>query len=161
MPDRPSVTVRDFQPADQPAFKRLNLAWIEELFSPEVSDLRQLHSPQTEILGKGGRILMAELEGAAVGCVALVPAHGDAGRVELIKMAVDESRRGKGIGRALMDAVTRTARDLGAREIWLESNTKLDAALALYRKAGFRDLTGTEFQPSAYCRCDVQMLLEL
>lgn len=161
MPADPQLTVRAYRPGDQPEFKRLNLAWIEQLFSPEVSDLRQLHTPQAEILDKGGRILIAELDGAVVGCAALVPAHGDAGRVELIKMAVDEARRGHGIGRALMAACVQTAREMGAREIWLESNARLGAALALYRKTGFRDLTGTEFQPSAYCRCDVQMLLEL
>lgn len=161
MPADPQLTVRAYRPGDQPDFKRLNLAWIEQLFSPEVSDLRQLHTPQAEILDKGGRILIAEIESAVVGCVALVPAHGDAGRVELIKMAVDEAQRGHGIGRALMEACVETAREMGAREIWLESNARLDAALALYRRTGFRDLTGTQFQPSAYCRCDVQMLLEL
>jgi GNAT superfamily N-acetyltransferase len=137
------MIVRDFIPADAAAFRDLNLAWVEQYFTVEAEDRAQLNDPQTHILDKGGAILIAELDGAPVGTVGLVPGHSD-GTLELIKMSARSDIKGRGIGRALM-----------------ETNTKLEAALALYRRTGFRELTGEEVTPTPYERCDCQMLLEL
>ncbi|MEM9180323.1 MAG: GNAT family N-acetyltransferase [Pseudomonadota bacterium] len=154
------MIVRDYTPADAAAFRDLNLAWVEAYFTVEDEDRAQLDDPQTHILDKGGAILIAELEGEPVGTVGLVPGHGDQ-VLELIKMSARSDVKGQGIGRALMDASIEKARAMGATRIWLETNTKLDAALALYRKSGFRELTGDELTPTPYDRCNCQMLLEL
>ncbi|MEM7638578.1 MAG: GNAT family N-acetyltransferase [Pseudomonadota bacterium] len=154
------MIVRDYTPADANAFRDLNLAWVEAYFTVEDEDRAQLDDPQTHILDKGGAILIAELEGEPVGTVGLVPGHGDQ-VLELIKMSARSDVKGRGIGRALMDASIEKARAMGATRIWLETNTKLDAALALYRKSGFRELTGDELTPTPYDRCNCQMLLEL
>lgn len=154
------MIVRDFIPSDAPAFRDLNLAWVEQYFTVEDEDRAQLNDPQTHILGKGGAILMAELDGDLVGTVGLVPGHG-AGTLELIKMSARSDVKGRGIGRALMDAAIDKARRMGASAIWLETNTKLEAALALYLRSGFRELTGDEVTPTPYDRCNCQMLLEL
>ena len=58
-------------------------------------------------------------------------------------------------------AAIEKAREMGASQIWLETNTSLEAALALYRKSGFRELTGDELTPTPYDRCNCQMLLDL
>lgn len=155
-----TILVRPYRPADAGAFRDLNLAWIEAYFSVEPEDRAQLENPEGSILAKGGRIFIAESEGAAVGAVALVPGHGE-NIVELIKMSAREDLRGKGIGRALMDAALEAARDMGAARVWLETNTVLDAALALYRKAGFKQLPATECAATPYARCNCQMVLEL
>ncbi|MCI4645270.1 MAG: GNAT family N-acetyltransferase [Hyphomonadaceae bacterium] len=155
------MIVRDYRPGDQPAFKRLNLAWIEQLFDVEPSDLQQLDDPEGHILAPGGRVLLAELDGQTVGTVALIPAHDAPGRLELVKMSVDAGQRGKGIGRALMQAAIEAARQMGAAQIWLESNRKLDAARGLYASSGFRELSGSEFACTPYTRCDIQMQLDL
>ena len=81
--------------------------------------------------------------------------------LELIKMSARSDIQGRGIGRALMEAAITKSRDMGATKIWLETNTSLDAALALYRKSGFRELTGDELTPTPYDRCNCQMLLDL
>lgn len=154
------MIVRDYTPADAAAFRDLNLAWVEAYFTVEDEDRAQLDDPQTHILDKGGAILIAELEGEPVGTVGLVPGHGDQ-VLELIKMSARSDVKGRGIGRALMDASIEKAKAMGATRIWLETNTKLDAALALYRKSGFRELTGDELTPTPYDRCNCQMLLEL
>ncbi len=154
------MIVRDYTPADAAAFRDLNLAWVEAYFTVEDEDRAQLDDPQTHILDKGGAILIAELEGEPVGTVGLVPGHGDQ-VLELIKMSARSDVKGRGIGRALMNASIEKARAMGATRIWLETNTKLDAALALYRKSGFRELTGDELTPTPYDRCNCQMLLEL
>lgn len=154
------VQVRDYTEADAEAFRDLNLAWVEAFFTVEDEDRAQLEDPQTHILDIGGAILIADLDGQAVGTVGLVPGHGEA-VLELIKMSARTDLQGRGIGRALMDAAIEKARAMGARQIWLETNTKLDAALALYRKFGFRELTGDEITPTPYDRCNCQMLLDL
>ena len=152
--------VRDYTPNDAAAFRDLNLAWVEAFFAVEDEDRAQLNDPKTHILDKGGAILIAEYEGEAVGTVGLVPKHTE-GVLELIKMSARSDIQGKGIGRALMDAAVEKARDMGASQIWLETNTSLEAALALYRKSGVRELTGEDFTPTPYDRCNCQMLLDL
>ena len=154
------MIVRDYTPKDAAAFRDLNLAWVEKYFTVEAEDRAQLEDPQTHILDKGGAILIAELEGEAVGTVGLVPGHGP-GVLELIKMSARSDIQGRGIGRALMEAAIAKSRDMGATKIWLETNTILDAALALYRKSGFRELTGDELTPTPYDRCNCQMVLDL
>lgn len=154
------VIVRDYRSEDADVFRDLNLAWVEEYFSVEPEDRAQLEDPQTHILEKGGAILIAEYDGEPVGTVGLVTGHGD-GILELIKMSARTDVQGKGIGRALMDAAVSKSREMGASKIWLETNTKLAAALALYRKAGFQELSGDEITPTPYDRCNCQMLLDL
>ena len=111
-------------------------------------------------MDKGGAILIADIAGDVVGTVGLVPGH-DADTLELIKMSARSDVKGRGIGRALMGAAIEKSRAMGAAKIWLETNTRLEAALALYRKSGFRELTGDELTPTPYDRCNCQMLLEL
>lgn len=154
------VIVREYTAADAAAFRDLNLAWVEAFFTVEAEDRAQLEDPQTHILDPGGAILIAEYNGEAVGTAGLVPGHGE-GVLELIKMSARTDVQGKGIGRALMEAAIAKSRDMGAAQIWLETNTKLAAALALYRKVGFRELTGDEVTPTPYDRCNCQMLLDL
>lgn len=154
------MIVRDYTPADATAFRDLNLAWVEKFFTVEAEDRAQLEDPQTHILNKGGAILIAEHDGDPVGTVGLVPGH-DEGVLELIKMSARSDVQGKGIGRALMQAAIAKSREMGARAIWLETNTRLEAALALYRKSGFRELSGDELTETPYDRCNCQMLLEL
>ena len=154
------MIVRDYTQNDAAAFRDLNLAWVEAFFTVEDEDRAQLEDPNTHILDKGGAILIAEYQGEAVGTVGLVPGHGD-GVLELIKMSARSDIQGKGIGRALMDAAIEKAREMSASQIWLETNTKLEAALALYRKSGFRELSGDELTPTPYDRCNCQMLLDL
>lgn len=154
------VTVRDFRPSDAEAFRDLNLAWVEQYFTVEAEDRAQLEDPQTHILDQGGAILIADLGDTPVGTVGLVPGHQD-GVLELIKMSARSDVTGRGIGRALMDAAIEKARVMNATKIWLETNTVLAAALALYRKSGFRELTGHELTETPYDRCNCQMVLEL
>lgn len=154
------IRVRDFRPGDGPAFKALNLSWIEPLFSVEPSDLAQLDDPQAGIIDRGGRVLIAEMDGMPVGTAGLVAGHAP-DTLELVKMSARQDLRGHGIGKALMAACITAARDMGARQIWLESNRKLDAALRLYRAAGFRELSEEELAETPYSRCDIQMVLTL
>jgi N-acetylglutamate synthase-like GNAT family acetyltransferase len=91
-----------------------------------------------------------------VGTCALIKMDDDT--YELAKMAVTEKAKGKGIGWLLGQAAINKAHDLGAKTVFLESNTVLEAAINLYQKLGFRKIVG---QPSPYERCNIQMELKL
>jgi GNAT superfamily N-acetyltransferase len=158
-------TVRNFTQADAPAFAALNRRWIDEIFGAEEEDLRILGHPEREIIAKGGQIAVADQSGWIVGTGAIIPPHHqpDDGKrwLEVIKMATDPSAQGRGIGGAILDHLIDFARTKGADALWLETNSKLEAATALYRKAGFRTLSPDDAWPTPYQRCNLQMVMEL
>lgn len=159
-PSGADIAVLPFETRHAPAFRDLNLAWLERYFAVEEKDRHLLDDPEGRIIAKGGAILIAEdREGNAIGCVALVPIGEDV--LELAKMAVAQDSQGRGVGHLLMDAAIATARALGARALYLESNSSLGPALHLYGRAGFRHLPADERPRSPYARCDVYMRLEL
>jgi GNAT superfamily N-acetyltransferase len=145
--------------AHREGFRDLNLAWIERHFVVEPRDRYELDDPETHILNVGGHIFIAEVDAAAgvevIGTCALVVDHGVH---ELVKMAVSESARGRGAGRALGLAVIEKARVLGAPRIELLSNTVLGPAIALYRSLGFREVT---LPRTEYARANIKMVLDL
>lgn len=81
------------------------------------------------------RFHVARYEGTAIGCGALV-IHGE-GQGELKRMFVDESARGRGAGRALLQAIESTAATEGIELIQLETGPYNTEALGLYRRLGF------------------------
>ncbi len=150
------VEIIDYAPEFQADFKRLNQEWIEAHFKMEKADYQSLDRPEEKILEPGGHILFARYAGSIVGTCALIKM--DATTYELAKMAVTERARGKNIGLLLGRAIVQKARDLGAARLFLESNTRLEAAINLYYKLGFRKVTG---RPSPYERSNIQMELDL
>jgi putative acetyltransferase len=151
------VEIVDFHPDHAAAFKALNIAWISRYFVVEPKDLEVLDDPIGKITGPGGHILMAVEDGEAIGCVALMTMKD--GGFEVAKMAVTEAHKGRGIGRDLMAACIDRARAVGARRLYLETNSSLAPALGLYRRFGFQDVEPAE--PSPYARADVMMALLL
>jgi ribosomal protein S18 acetylase RimI-like enzyme len=63
------------------------------------------------------------------------PAAADA---EVRVLLVAEGARGRGVGRALLDAAVAALRAAGVRRAWLVTTNDNLAALALYQKAGWR-----------------------
>ena len=150
------VVVVPFAPRHTAAWTALNEGWIARMFAIEPKDRIVLDDPVGQILDPGGHILMAEIDGRPVGCCALI-AMADGG-YELAKMAVDETVRGRGIGKRLMTAAVALARDLNAPRLYIETNSSLKNAIGLYEAHGFRHMAA---QPTAYARCDVWMELTL
>ena len=160
-----TVSTRLYRATDRQAFVELNRNWIEEYFVLEASDREQLERPEASIVGKGGQIVIAELDGVVVGTGAILPPHHDPGDgrkwLEIVKMAARKDLRGQGIGRAVMDALIAEGRSMKADAIWLETNANLKAAIRLYERSGFRHLADAQLWPTAYARCNVQMVLDL
>jgi putative acetyltransferase len=149
------ITFRQFLPGDGRVFRELNEQWIAKYFVLEEKDRLTLNDPEKYILGRGGRIYFATLDDEIVGCCALIANGPDS--YEVAKMAVDESRRNLGIGKAMLGHVVEAARSLGARKLTLETNSKLMNAIHVYESLGFRHIDPSLIEPSPYKRANVFM----
>ena len=156
----PVVEIRSLAPDDDAtAFRTLNEEWITRYFSLEAKDRETLNDPINSILLKGGHIFMAYAGAEAVGCVALIPMRD--GVYELSKMAVSPHLRGRGIGRRLLQHAIVQAKCLGAKSLFLGSNTRLKDAVHLYESVGFRHVKPETLPPMPYSRADVFMEIPL
>ena len=93
-----------------------------------------------------GECLLARLDGAPVGVVMLKPYSP--GVCELNRMYVADAARGRGVGRALCEALLDRARALGYREVRLDALSERVEALPLYYRLGF----GPDPDPPDYAR---------
>jgi GNAT superfamily N-acetyltransferase len=84
-----------------------------------------------------GALLLATVENAPAGCVAL--RRIDEARCEMKRMFVYPQFHGKGIGLALGEAVIARAKALGYEQMLLDSGAKQTEAHGLYRRLGFTD----------------------
>lgn len=157
-PGAPEIRLVPYTDQYRDAFRSLNESWIRQWFQMEEKDIESLHHPRRTILDKGGHIVVALSGVKAVGVCALMKMDHPEFDYELAKMGVDTSYRGRGIGFKLGQAVLQKAKELGARNVYLESNTVLEPAISLYRKLGFQKIEST---PSPYARCNIQMLISL
>lgn len=154
----PPIEILDYRPEWRRYFEQFNKAWLKEHFSVEPIDRWILENPEEAILKGGGTILFARHEGRIIGAVALK--YNRDGALELSKMAVDKPYRGRGAGTKLCQAAIHKAREMGAPKLILYSQTQLPAAVAIYRKLGFREvpLDANDF---SYERANIKMELEL
>ncbi len=150
------VDIAEYSCEQKNAFKQLNQRWIEQHWQMEASDHKALDYPQENIVDKGGYIAIASIDNEVVGTCALLKMDNHS--FELAKMAVAESAKGLGIGMLLGEHVIQKSRELGAKRIYLESNSVLVPAINLYRKLGFKRVIGVS---SPYQRCNVQMELKI
>lgn len=149
------LVFRSFQAGDETAFRELNEAWIRKYFAIEAKDVEVLSDPEKYILQPGGEIVMASLDGRAVGCCALLAMPDRC--FEIGKMAVAEEHRGKGIGKKLLAHAVERGRELGAQRLYLETSTKLPNAIHVYESQGFTHLPAERIRKSPYARSDLYM----
>jgi DNA-binding MarR family transcriptional regulator/GNAT superfamily N-acetyltransferase len=152
------VKIVEYKSEYQEAFRALNVEWISKYFEMEEADYKALDNPEEYILKKGGKILVALYENEPVGVCALIKMNNSEYDFEMAKMAVSPKAQGKSIGWLLGKAIAEKAKELGAKKIYLESNTILKPAINLYYKLGFEKVFGLE---TPYKRCNIQMELVL
>ena len=139
------------------AFKDLNIEWLETYFYVEPYDLEVLSNPDTYIIDKGGHIFFSMENDKVTGTVALMKMEENV--YELTKMAVDKTIRGKGIGQILMKHCIDFAIENKFDKLVLYSNTKLENAIYIYKKWGFREIPLES--TSSYERANIKMELLL
>lgn len=151
-----NANVITYDPRFRTDYKTLNTWWIEKWFKVEAKDLAQLEAPE-ECLEEGGQIFFVIADNKAWGTCALYKIGPK--RYELAKMGVSPEVRGLGYGDLLMEFAEKWARESGATEIMLQSNTALEPAIALYKKHGYKEVPIAT--PSEYERCNIEMIKSL
>jgi putative acetyltransferase len=102
-------------------------------FDREVASLPGDYAPPRGVL------LLAADGVTPAGCVAL-RAWGDADTCEMKRLYVRPSMRGKRVGSMLVTRLLDEARARAYRRMRLDTVPGMDAAIALYRATGFRDI---------------------
>ena len=148
------MTIHENNPTHLGDFIRLNEQWIAHYFELEEAD-RNLAANPGRVIEDGGFIFTGEVDGKVVSTCALFRTKPD--EFELARMATDPDVQGKGLGREIAQHALNRARKEGARRIFLISNTKLEAAITLYRKLGFSTLS--EGPHPVYARGNIVMEL--
>lgn len=138
-------------------FRDINAEWINAMFRMEPTDQAVLEQPRQRIIDAGGTILLVEVEDLGiVGAGALMP--GKDGGLELTKMGVRQSARGRKAGEYLLRALIARAQTVAIEPFFLLTNTRCAAAIHLYEKAGFQhDAEIMDRFGARYERCNVAM----
>jgi len=138
----PQVRLRPLRPGD--------LGWVVmrhgELYGEEYGYDVRFEAMVAEIAArfvnrfdaKRERCWIAERDGVRLGAVFLVKKSAQTAQLRML--IVEPSARGLGLGRRLVDACVGFARAAGYRKLVLWTQSELEAARAIYGKAGFRQV---------------------
>lgn len=140
-----SDVVIEIEPPDRPDVRALlaaSDAYVAALYPTESNHMVDIDDLQ----GPDVFFFVARLDGKALGCASLVQKSAD--YVEIKRMYVDNTARGKGVGKRLMKVLNEQAHRLGAGYIRLETGVHQPEAIALYRRDGFTDIDAFgEYEP--------------
>ena len=126
-------TIRDAAPADAEAIAGL----LTQLGYPSEPAAVEARLDRLRIVGD--RVVVAEVDGQVVGVAHLQvsPAiERDRPAAKLGALVVDETQRGQGIGRALVEAIEAEARLRGCELLFLTTAERRDDAHAFYERVG-------------------------
>jgi GNAT superfamily N-acetyltransferase len=141
------IVIEPARAADAPAvidligrvFAEYDFLWDPVTEVPDLYDLERRYG------GTVGAFWVARLGGRVVGSVGVERLPG--GSAELHRLYLDATLRGRGVGRALVEAVLGWCRAAGVARLTLWSDTRFDRAHRLYegmgfKKTGERDIPG-------------------
>ncbi|HVM59472.1 MAG TPA: GNAT family N-acetyltransferase [Verrucomicrobiae bacterium] len=94
-----------------------------------------------------GSFHVVEDRGEIHGCVGVRKFSDEIGELKRLYLAAE--CRGLGLGRALCNSAIQDARDLGYKTLRLDTTTKSQRALALFRKLGFHEIARYNPNPDA------------
>ncbi len=151
------MEIVSWKPVYSKEFKNMNIHWLEEFFWVEPHDEDVLGNPKKYIIDPGGMIFFVKENKDIIGCVALMKMEDKI--FELTKMAIKPKHRGKKIGQQLMKYTLNFAKEKEWDELIIYSNRKLENAVHLYEKYGFKEIPIEENNP--YSRGDIKMKLKL
>lgn len=143
--------IRDWQPVDraraaaviQQVLGEYGLQWEPEEADRDVVEVEKFYQ-QT-----GGEFWVVVQGTEIVGTAAYYPVPRSEKAVEIRKMYLLPSVRGRGLGSYLLEKLEKAITAAGWQQIWLETATVLEEAVHLYERRGYLPTTGVETT-----RCD-------
>lgn len=136
------MNVRRARPSEAQAIHELLLAAFASfrpLYTPGCFDATTLDAARVAKRMTEGPVFVAEIDGRLVGTVGV---KLDARGAYVRGMGVHPDARGKGVGRALLEATEAWGREQGASCLWLSTTPFLTGSIALYESFGFRPAVG-------------------
>lgn len=109
-------------------------------------DVLEVEASYLEVVGE---FWVVEQQGKIVGTAAYYPVERGQRAVEIRKMYLLPTARGKGLGRYLLQELERSIAIRGFQVIWIETASVLKEAVKLYESSGYQAATGVETD-----RCD-------
>jgi GNAT superfamily N-acetyltransferase len=158
------VTVRELRPDEWREARDVRLRALAEAPTAFLSTLEQERAlvdedwqaraaPRVDRL-----VLVCEVDRALVGTATGLLEGSD---VQLVAMWVAPGERRRGLGLELVDRIVEWARARGASSVTLEVNERLEPAVGLYARAGFRRTGGRRPLPTDPGYDAVELRLEL
>jgi ribosomal protein S18 acetylase RimI-like enzyme len=92
---------------------------------------------------------VAEIEGVPAGCVLLKPLSSIPDAVECKRLFVAPNFRGQRLANRLMDTAESAARQVGYQWVYLDTKAEFAAAIALYRRRGYKEVERYNDNPQA------------
>jgi DNA-binding MarR family transcriptional regulator/GNAT superfamily N-acetyltransferase len=123
-------------------------AELDSRFDAGFDRARSIPADAGHLRAPSGMLLLAYARERAVGCGAL-KFHAKA-PAEVKRMWIEPEWRGAGLGARLLAELERHARQIGVRMIRLETNAALEEAIALYRRAGYKEVPPFNDEPYAH-----------
>ncbi|HIK30584.1 MAG TPA: GNAT family N-acetyltransferase [Oscillatoriales cyanobacterium M59_W2019_021] len=144
-------TIRDWEPRDRQAVSQLIGSVLGEYglgWDPRGAD-RDVVEVERFYRATGGEFWVVEDRDEIVGTSGYYPVERGNKAVEIRKMYLLPSVRGRGLGRFLLDRLERSIAAGGFQTIWIETASVLVEAIQLYESSGYQASTGVET-----ARCD-------
>ncbi|GAA2224547.1 GNAT family N-acetyltransferase [Micromonospora olivasterospora] len=134
---------------DSPEAQRLIRAALVDLGERYGGSGDETPVDATEFEPPHGAFLIAHVDGEPVGCGGW-RSHGDDGdTAEVKRMYTTPAARGRGVARAVLAAVERSAREQGRKRIVLECGDRQPEAIAMYAAAGYERIPNFGFYQDA------------
>jgi len=130
---RLSITAEPFDSDDARRLVAALDAHLAQFYPPQQRFGPNLKAEHLEA-GRG-TFLVARDGGRAIGCGAIRLL--DETTAEVKRMYVEPDQQGKGVGWAVLKNLEAVAQQMGVRRLVLETGVHQDAAITLYRRAGF------------------------
>jgi GNAT superfamily N-acetyltransferase len=136
----PSLSL-DVEPADSDDVRRCLERYCEELdrrFDGGFDQAAALPLSADELTPPRGLVILARLDGQAVGCGGLKLSDPEV--AEIKRLWLSPEVRGRGWGGRLLAELEARAAAAGRSRVRLDSNRSLVEAIAMYRGRGYRDV---------------------
>ena len=136
------MTIRAARDGDAPAIAAIWNPIIRDTAATFTTEEKTEDGLRADIAARGPAFLVAEEAGAVLGFATFFPFRGGPGyrhtREHTIILAPEG--RGRGLGRALIEALVAEARAQGVHTLWAGVSAENPAGVAFHARAGFEEI---------------------